>query len=242
MHADFDKVVLLNEHGHVSECTSANLFTIEGGRVSTPPLASSGCLPGVTRAVLLEEIRVPGFSIEEREISPADLKELSQVFMTSSTRDLLPVLSIDERPLKQDEEALGRNCSGPLPATAKPISRAILARKTATSKKLCRYDQHVQRHGRLPACGSGSIRLSRQKNLTELSRMALGTYPFRCSLCNHRFWANIWRWSVWRYAKGPRCLSLDLTTWVHKVQHLELLEEIDADAGRDTPSLRTLPL
>jgi branched-chain amino acid aminotransferase len=103
----FDEVVLLNEHGQVSECTSANLFTIKGDRVSTPPLASSGCLPGVTRAVLLEEIRVPGFSIEEREISPADL-ESSQVFMTSSTRDLLPVLSIDERPLKQDEEALGR--------------------------------------------------------------------------------------------------------------------------------------
>jgi branched-subunit amino acid aminotransferase/4-amino-4-deoxychorismate lyase len=62
----------------------------------------------VTRAVLLEEIQVPGFSIEERAMSPADLESSSQVFMTSSTRDLLPVLSIDERPLPQDREALGR--------------------------------------------------------------------------------------------------------------------------------------
>jgi branched-chain amino acid aminotransferase len=104
----FDEAILLNEHGQVSECTSANLFAIEGDRVYTPPLASSGCLPGVTRAVLLEEIRVPGFSIEERELSPAVLESSGQVFMTSSTRDLLPVLSIDERPLKQDREALGR--------------------------------------------------------------------------------------------------------------------------------------
>jgi branched-chain amino acid aminotransferase len=104
----FDEVVLLNERGQVSECTSANLFAMEGERVWTPPLASSGCLPGVTRALLLEEIRVPGFSIEEREISPADLEASQQVFMTSSTRDLLPVLSIDERPLKQNREALGR--------------------------------------------------------------------------------------------------------------------------------------
>jgi branched-chain amino acid aminotransferase len=104
----FDEVVLLNERGQVSECTSANLFAIEGDRVYTPPLASSACLPGVTRAVLLEEIHVPGFSIEEREMSPADLESSGQVFMTSSTRDLLPVFSIDERPLKQDGEALGR--------------------------------------------------------------------------------------------------------------------------------------
>jgi branched-chain amino acid aminotransferase len=104
----FDEAILLNEHGQVSECTSANLFAIEGDRVYTPPLASSGCLPGVTRAVLLEEIRVPGFSIEERELSPAVLESSGQVFMTSSTRDLLPVLSIDERPLNQDREALGR--------------------------------------------------------------------------------------------------------------------------------------
>ena len=104
----FDEAVLLNERGQVSECTSANLFAIEGDHVYTPPLASSGCLPGVTRAVLLEEIHVPGFSMEEREMSPADLESSGQVFMTSSTRDLLPVLSIDERPLQQDREALGR--------------------------------------------------------------------------------------------------------------------------------------
>ena len=46
----FDEVVLLNERGEVAECTSANIFMVQGENVFTPPL-SSGCLPGVTRAL-----------------------------------------------------------------------------------------------------------------------------------------------------------------------------------------------
>ena len=102
----FDEVVLLNERGEVSECTSANLFAVKANHVVTPPLASSGCLPGVTRAVLLEEIRVPAFAIEEGVLTPEDLESSEQVFMTSSTRDVLPVLAIEGRPLPQNREAL----------------------------------------------------------------------------------------------------------------------------------------
>ncbi len=102
----FDEAVLLNERGEVSECTSANLFAIRAGRVVTPPLASSGCLPGVTRAVLLEGIHVPGLVIEEGVLTPEDLEASEQVFMTSSTRDVLPVLAIDGRPLQQNRETL----------------------------------------------------------------------------------------------------------------------------------------
>jgi len=102
----FDEAVLLNERDEVSECTSANLFAIRAGRIVTPPLASSGCLPGVTRAVLLEEIHVPGLTIEEGVLTPEDLEASEQVFMTSSTRDVLPVFAIEERPLRQNREAL----------------------------------------------------------------------------------------------------------------------------------------
>ena len=63
-----DEVVLLNERGEVCECTSANIFAVflnaQGAQVWTPPLAS-GCLPGVTRRALLEEIRVPGLQSEK---------------------------------------------------------------------------------------------------------------------------------------------------------------------------------
>ncbi|HYZ83955.1 MAG TPA: aminotransferase class IV, partial [Bryobacteraceae bacterium] len=62
----FDEVVLLNEHGMVSECTSANIFATFGDTALTPPL-SSGCLPGITRELLLTEIHVPGIQVLERD-------------------------------------------------------------------------------------------------------------------------------------------------------------------------------
>jgi len=99
-----DEVLLLNEEGQVSECTSANVFIIQDDQVLTPPVESSGCLAGVTRAILLDEIQVPGITIARRELTPSDLEWSDQVFMTSTTRDLLPVLSIDGEPLAQNRE------------------------------------------------------------------------------------------------------------------------------------------
>jgi len=90
----FDEAVLLNERGEVCECTSANIFAVRGHEVWTPPL-NSGCLPGVTRAVLLEEIRLPGISAVEKTLMPQDLEQADQVFISSSTRDFLPVSNIE---------------------------------------------------------------------------------------------------------------------------------------------------
>jgi branched-chain amino acid aminotransferase len=102
----FDEVILLNERGEVSECTSANIFAIAGTNVWTPPLKTSGCLPGVTRAILLEEIRAPNISIGERTLLPSDLEAADQVFITSTTRNLLPVLEIERLRLRQSSAAL----------------------------------------------------------------------------------------------------------------------------------------
>jgi branched-chain amino acid aminotransferase len=90
----YDEVVLLNEKGEVCECTSANLFVVRGSQVATPPL-SSGCLPGVTRALLLEEIQSSGIAIGESTLMPRDLEEADQVLITSTTRDLLPVREVE---------------------------------------------------------------------------------------------------------------------------------------------------
>ena len=92
----FDEAILLNERGEVAECTSANIFIANGERVLTPPL-SSGCLPGVTRELLLNEIHVPGITIEEKLLRPPDLEASDEVFITSTTRNLLPVLEIEGR-------------------------------------------------------------------------------------------------------------------------------------------------
>lgn len=92
--AGFDEVVLLNERGEVSECTSANIFAAYGGEVATPPLGS-GCLPGVTRELLLDVVHVPGVKVTERALTPEDLERADQVFITSTTRDLLPAVFIE---------------------------------------------------------------------------------------------------------------------------------------------------
>ncbi len=94
----FDEVILLNERGEAAECTSANLFAAYGNQVWTPPL-SSGCLPGITREVLLHEIRVPGIEVVEKALLPADLDAADEVFITSTTRNLLRVAEIEGRPM-----------------------------------------------------------------------------------------------------------------------------------------------
>jgi branched-chain amino acid aminotransferase len=100
----FDEAVLLNEWGEVCECTSANIFIARGNRVWTPPL-SSGCLPGVTRGVILSEVHVPDFEIGEKLLKPTDLESADEVFITSTTRDLLPVVEIEGKTLKQGDRA-----------------------------------------------------------------------------------------------------------------------------------------
>lgn len=102
--AGFDEVILLNEHGHVAECTSANLFISMPGGVFTPPL-SAGCLPGVTRQLLLGPARPPSLTIEEKNLSLDDLFAADSVFITSTTRELLPVLSINRRTINNQGDA-----------------------------------------------------------------------------------------------------------------------------------------
>jgi branched-chain amino acid aminotransferase len=103
----FDEVILLNERGEVSECVSANLFVAEGSKVWTPPL-DSGCLAGVTREILLSEVRLDGVSIAEKTLYPEDFDRSGEVFITSTTRGLLPVFSIEGRPLGRPSNILPR--------------------------------------------------------------------------------------------------------------------------------------
>jgi branched-chain amino acid aminotransferase len=100
----FEEVILLNERGEVAECTSANIFAAVGSQVWTPPL-SSGCLPGITRELLLGEIRVPGIELLEKALTPGDLEAADEVFITSTTRDLLPVFEIEDKRIGRSSEA-----------------------------------------------------------------------------------------------------------------------------------------
>jgi branched-chain amino acid aminotransferase len=89
----WSEVVLLNERGEVAECTTANIFCVKDGKVSTPPL-SSGCLEGVTRGVLLEIAPHAGVTLVEQTLMPEDLYSAEEVFITSTNRSLLGVSEI----------------------------------------------------------------------------------------------------------------------------------------------------
>jgi len=101
----FDEVVLLDETGGVSECTSANIFAVFGNDIVTPPL-SSGCLPGITRELLLRDISCAPFAVTERAFPLKDLYSADSVFITSTTRDVLPVWEVDSKPVRQKPELI----------------------------------------------------------------------------------------------------------------------------------------
>ncbi len=103
-----DEMVLLNERNEVSECTSANIFTIFGDHVYTPSLRTSGCLAGITRDVLLNDIQIPGVEISEHVLLPADLQSADEVFITSTTREILPVQSIEGLYIKVGRKMIPR--------------------------------------------------------------------------------------------------------------------------------------
>lgn len=101
----FDEAILLNERGEVSELTSANIFIARGSEVWTPPL-DSGCLPGITRELLLSEVAAPGYPVLEKAFTVEDLYSADQVFITSSTRDLLAVAEIEGRAVQHNGRAM----------------------------------------------------------------------------------------------------------------------------------------
>lgn len=89
----WDEVILLNERGEISECTAANVFCVQEGRVVTPPL-SSGCLEGVTRSLVLELGPAAGIEVEERPLFPEDIYCADEVFISSTNRNVIGVAEI----------------------------------------------------------------------------------------------------------------------------------------------------
>jgi branched-chain amino acid aminotransferase len=83
-----------NTQGQLCEGTGSNVFVVWGGELLTPPLLS-GCLAGVTRALVLELLA----EADEANIPMAALAEADEVLLTSTTRDVQPLRMLDGRPL-----------------------------------------------------------------------------------------------------------------------------------------------
>jgi branched-chain amino acid aminotransferase len=97
--AGWDEVILLNERGEISECTAANVFCVQEGRVLTPPL-SSGCLEGVTRSLVLELGPAAGIEVDEQTLFPEDIYCSDEVFISSTNRNVIGVAAVGGHTLK----------------------------------------------------------------------------------------------------------------------------------------------
>ncbi|CAN5788533.1 branched-chain-amino-acid transaminase [soil metagenome] len=98
--------LMCNYRGELSECSQANFFMVRGGVVLTPP-SEAGLLEGITRAFLFEVGNDNGIEVREAILTPDDLATADEAFITSTTRELSPVTTIDGRPV-------GRGTPGPL--------------------------------------------------------------------------------------------------------------------------------
>jgi branched-chain amino acid aminotransferase len=103
-----------NLAGNLCEGTGTNVFVGIAGRLVTPPL-SSGCLAGVTRDLLLELV-----DVAEEDVPLSTLVSCDEAFLSSSTRDVQPVRSVDGRVLPA--------APGPLTTTAATAFADLLAR------------------------------------------------------------------------------------------------------------------
>jgi branched-chain amino acid aminotransferase len=86
--------VLYHLEGQISECPRSNIFMVnEAGALITP---HQHILPGITRKQLLQVAQAMGMTVEQRIITPEELLTAKEVFITSSTKRLIPVYAIDE--------------------------------------------------------------------------------------------------------------------------------------------------
>ena len=107
----FDEVILLNERGEVAECTSANLFVANGNQVWTPPLEFGLPARHHARSASSARSTPPASAWQRRRCCPADLESADEVFITSTTRDLLPVIQIEDKKIGRSDhtrQALAR--------------------------------------------------------------------------------------------------------------------------------------
>jgi branched-chain amino acid aminotransferase len=88
------EAVMLDAAGLITEGASSNVFVVIGGSLHTPPL-HAGILEGITRRKVIELARSAGIGVEERELTPGDLLQADEVFLTSTLREILPVTRID---------------------------------------------------------------------------------------------------------------------------------------------------
>ncbi|MGH7256280.1 MAG: aminotransferase class IV, partial [Nitrospirales bacterium] len=112
--------VMLNTAGHLTECSTSNLFFVRRGRLCTPA-PECGLLEGITREVVLTLAREMGWPLDLGAFGPDDLLAADECFLTNTSLEVLPVQCIDGKPV-------GSGRPGPVTTRLKAAFRANLER------------------------------------------------------------------------------------------------------------------
>lgn len=91
-----EEALMGNYRGELSECSQSNFFMVRNGAALTPR-SEAGLLEGLTRGFLFEIGRDAGIEVRDETLYPGDLETADEVFITSTTRELSPVVRIDDR-------------------------------------------------------------------------------------------------------------------------------------------------
>lgn len=83
----WNEALVLNPAGRIADSTIANIFIVKNGIICTPPVAD-GCVAGVMRRYLLDHLPEAGFTVEEQTLSPGDLDNAVEIFLTNAIRGI----------------------------------------------------------------------------------------------------------------------------------------------------------
>uniref|UniRef100_A0A5B7BNX2 Putative branched-chain-amino-acid aminotransferase-like protein 1 n=1 Tax=Davidia involucrata TaxID=16924 RepID=A0A5B7BNX2_DAVIN len=93
--ANADDAIMLDKDGFVSETNATNIFLVKRGRVMTPH--ADYCLPGITRATVMDLVVKENIVLEERCISLSEFHTADEVWTTGTMGELSPAVKIDGR-------------------------------------------------------------------------------------------------------------------------------------------------
>lgn len=93
--AKADDAIMLDKDGYVSETNATNIFLVKKGNVLTPH--ADYCLPGITRATVMELVVKENLVLQERRISLSEFHTADEVWTTGTMGELTPVVMIDGR-------------------------------------------------------------------------------------------------------------------------------------------------
>ena len=93
------EILLYNENNELTECGACNAYIVKDGVVATP-LLDNQILPGITRQLLLSVLKADGsIPVEERVISMDEVWDADEVWISSSSKEVVPVIKLDGKPV-----------------------------------------------------------------------------------------------------------------------------------------------